>query len=164
MSLTTLARTLGTRLGRVVVVVTSGGIGVTVHYARVLALAVVLVGISALILSPSVCAQQPVSQLPLDELRALAEQGDAGAQFTLGLRCQFGLGVPEDNAEFVRWFRLAADQGHAGAQVNLWVLYANGEGVPLDDAESVRWYRLAADQGHAGAQHYLGLFYGNGAA
>ena len=28
-------------------------------------------------------------------------------------------GVPEDDAEAVRWYRKAAEQGHAGAQYNL---------------------------------------------
>ena len=39
-----------------------------------------------------------------------------------------GYGVPEDDAEAVRWHRLAADQGHAGGQNNLGLMYANGEG------------------------------------
>ena len=56
-----------------------------------------------------------------------------------------GEGVVEDDAEAVRWYRLAADQGHADAQYNLGLMYAKG--VPEDDAEAVRWYRLAADQG-----------------
>ena len=55
----------------------------------------------------------------------------------------------EDDAEAVRWYRLAADQGHADAQVFLGLKYANGEGVVEDDAEAVRWYRLAADQGRS---------------
>lgn len=40
-----------------------------------------------------------------------------------GLR-QFaeGVGVSEDDAEAVRWLRLAAEQGHAGAQVDLAVV------------------------------------------
>ena len=61
-----------------------------------------------------------------------------------------GEGVPEDDAEAVRWYRLAADV--ADAQHNLGWMYANGEGVAEDDAEAVRWYRLAADQGLADAQ------------
>ena len=73
-----------------------------------------------------------------------------------------GEGVPEDDTEAVRWFRLAADQGHALAQNNLGYMYANGEGVPEDDAEAVRWYRLAAEQGFALAQVNLGLMYDNG--
>ena len=41
-----------------------------------------------------------------------------------------GEGVPEDDAEAVRWYRLAAEQGLASAQLNLRFMYANGEGVP----------------------------------
>ena len=71
-------------------------------------------------------------------------------------------GVPKDDAEAVRWFRLAAEQGTARAQFNLGVMYDNGEGVPEDDAEAVRWYRLAAEQGYAAAQLNLGVMYANG--
>ena len=58
-----------------------------------------------------------------------------------------GRGVLKDDAEAVRWYRLAADQGLAVAQNSLGFMYANGEGVLKDDAEAVRWFRLAADQG-----------------
>ena len=92
----------------------------------------------------------------IDALRVRAEAGDAEAQFNLGVLYNNGDGVPQDDAEAVRWYRLAADQGYADAQYNLGVMYATGEGVPQDDAEALRWYRLAADQGHAGAQHNLG--------
>ena len=71
-------------------------------------------------------------------------------------------GVPQDEAEAVRWYRLAAEQGNAIAQFNLGVRYDVGRGVPLDDTEAVRWYRLAAEQGVAIAQLNLGLMYGNG--
>ena len=73
-----------------------------------------------------------------------------------------GEGVPEDDAEAVRWYRLAAEQGNATAQLNLGVMYAKGEGVPKDDAEAVRWFRLAAEQGYAAAQLNLGVMYDNG--
>ena len=58
-----------------------------------------------------------------------------------------GEGVPQDDGEAVKWFRLAADQGDVSAQFNLGVMYGAGEGVPQDDGEAVKWYRLAADQG-----------------
>jgi TPR repeat protein len=73
-----------------------------------------------------------------------------------------GQGVPEDDAEAARWYRLAAEQGLAEAQAYLGVMYANGEGVPEDDTESVRWYRLAAEQGFAVAQSYVGAMYASG--
>ena len=98
----------------------------------------------------------------LDELRALAEAGDAEAQVTLGLAYSFGRGVPQDDVEAVRWYRLAADQGDAGGQVNVGLMYADGRGVPEDDMEAVRWIRMAADQGDGDALLWLGLMYANG--
>ena len=73
-----------------------------------------------------------------------------------------GEGVLKDEAEAVRWFRLAAEQGDAGAQFNLGVMHDNGRGVLKDEAEAVRWYRLAAEQGHADAQNNLGIMHAAG--
>ena len=83
----------------------------------------------------------------ITELRRLAaEQGDARAQFALGVRHLVGEGVPQDDAEAVHWIRLAAEQGHAVAQALLGNMYADGLGVLQGHAEAVRWYRLAAEQ------------------
>ena len=57
----------------------------------------------------------------LTETRRLAEQGDADAQYNLGVRYANGEGVLKDEAEAVRWYRLSADQGNADAQFNLGV-------------------------------------------
>ncbi len=100
-----------------------------------------------------------------EELRLLAEQGQAGAQFSLGSMYIDGVHVPRDYAEAARWYRLAADQGHDGAQFSLGVMYYTGryytdqQGVAQDYGEAARWYRLAADQGHDGAQFSLGVMY-----
>src|SRR5262249_19851201 len=80
----------------------------------------------------------------------------------LGVLYSKGEGVPQDEAEALKWFRLAAAQGHARAQLNLGLLYATGEGVPQDDAEALRWFHLAAAQGEAGAQFNLGVLYYTG--
>jgi TPR repeat protein len=50
------------------------------------------------------------------DLLADAEQGDASAQFNLGLMYDNGEGVPENDIEAVKWYRLAAQQGYAKAQ------------------------------------------------
>ena len=55
----------------------------------------------------------------INELKALADQGDAEAQNNLGLRYYNGEGVTKDYAEAVKWYRKAAEQGHAEAQFNL---------------------------------------------
>ena len=106
----------------------------------------------------------------------LAEKGVARAQFFMGYMYDLGFGVPEDNKEAVKWYRLAAEQGYAraktiiydlaekgvppalrilkadaekgvaGAQFRLGRMYDFGFGVPEDDQEAVKWYRLAAKQ------------------
>lgn len=73
-----------------------------------------------------------------------------------------GRGVTQDDAEAVKWFRLAAAQGNADAQSNLGTMYGNGQGVAQDYAEVVKWFRLAAAQGNAAAQNNLGVMYRDG--
>ena len=77
------------------------------------------------------------------------------AQYALGWMYYKGRGVPQDDAEAVKWYRRAAEQGLARAQYNLGMRYSNGRGVPQNDAEAVKWYRRAAEQGHADAQNAL---------
>ena len=98
----------------------------------------------------------------LEAVRAAAEEGDAAAQFTLGVIYSTGRGVPRDDAEALRWFRLAAAQGNAEAQGSLGIMYATGHGVPRNAAEALRWYRLAAAQGNAEALGNLGSMYVTG--
>ena len=63
-----------------------------------------------------------------------------------------GWGVPKDDKQAVKWYKLAADQGNAPAQFNLGVMYDKGEGLPEDDQQAVNWYRRAAEQGLEDAQ------------
>ena len=93
--------------------------------------------------------------------RPLAEQGDAIAQFNLGIVYANGQGVPQDYAAAVLWFRKAAKQGNDSAQFNLGTMYFKGEGAPQNYATAVSWYREAAKQGHVKAQFNLGAMYDN---
>ena len=77
----------------------------------------------------------------------LAEQGHADAQFNLGLMYAKGEGVPQDDAEAVKWYRLAAEQGEARAQTNLGFMYYKGEGVPENYVRAFAWINLVAAQG-----------------
>ena len=86
----------------------------------------------------------------------LAESGDAGSQYGLGMMYGNGFGVAMDDALALKWYGLAADQGHAGAQCNLAVMHQNGWGVPLNEEEAARYYMLAAEQGVAQAMTALG--------
>ncbi len=98
----------------------------------------------------------------LREWRPLAKQGDADAQYNLGIMYERGQGVPQDDAEAVKWYCKAAEQGYASAQFNLGNMYGEGQGVPQDYAEAVKWYRRAAEQGNAGGQNNLGFMYSKG--
>ena len=88
----------------------------------------------------------------LEALRKAAEQGDVDAQFSLGFMYADGEGVPEDDAEAVRWYQKAAEQGHAEAQINLGVMYGTGEGVPEDQVLAYAWFSMAAAQGNESAK------------
>ncbi len=76
------------------------------------------------------------------------ELGNAAAQFNLGYMYANGEGVPEDDKEAVRWFRLTAEQGHAGAQSNLGSMYATGEGVTQDDISAHLWFSISEENGY----------------
>lgn len=97
-----------------------------------------------------------------DSTKSSAEQGDANAQYFLGIRYDYGNGIPENDAEAVKWHRLAAEQGLSIAQYSLGLRYDNGDGIPENDSEAVKWYRLAAEQGDADAQYNLGVMYATG--
>lgn len=47
--------------------------------------------------------------------RPLAEQGNANAQYNLGVFYDNGLGVPQDKVRAYMWFNLSAAQGREGA-------------------------------------------------
>ena len=104
----------------------------------------------------------PNNTRSLEWYRLSAEQGDALAQYNLGVKYDNGDGVPESDAEAVKWFRLAAEQGLSDAQYYLGVMHANGEGVAQNEAEAVRWFLLAAQQGDADSQYNLAVMYANG--
>ncbi len=61
---------------------------------------------------------------PISEVQKAAEQGDAMAQFNLGVMYNTGRGVAQDYKQAVAWFRKAAEQGDAMAQFNLGLMYA----------------------------------------
>jgi TPR repeat protein len=93
------------------------------------------------------------------ELRTMAEAGDATAQNRLGLMYYQGQRLPKNLAEAAKWYRKAADQGLAEAQHNLGVMFAAGEGVLRDPTEAIKWFREAADKGYGPAQNNLGVLY-----
>ena len=91
------------------------------------------------------------------DVKALADKGDAEAQFNYGLYLENGYGVSVDLASAARYYKLAADQGHAKARFNYGNCLRTGSGVSVDLSSAARYYKLAADQGLASAQFNYGL-------
>ncbi|MEM1436076.1 MAG: caspase family protein [Pseudomonadota bacterium] len=72
--------------------------------------------------------------------QALAEAGDAEAQYSLGLVYE-SLYTPARYVEAAQWYQQAAAQQHAGAQKNLSFLYEQGLGVPQDAVMAINLLR-----------------------
>ena len=58
-----------------------------------------------------------------------------------------GKGVPQDNAEAVKWYRLAAEQGYDKAQNYLGIMFELGDGVLQDNTMAHMWYNIASANG-----------------
>ncbi|ENW3249005.1 sel1 repeat family protein [Neisseria gonorrhoeae] len=76
-----------------------------------------------------------------------AEQGNAAAQFNLGVMYENGQGVRQDYVQAVQWYRKASEQGGAQAQYNLGLMYYDGRGVRQDLALAQQWLGKACQNG-----------------
>lgn len=74
---------------------------------------------------------------------ALAKDGNAEAQYVLGMMYRAGRGVTQDYKGARKWYRLAAEQGHPIAQFYLGWIYAGGKGVPRDYVQAHMWLNIA---------------------
>ena len=90
------------------------------------------------------------------QIRQMAEQGDADAQEKLGTMYARGFVIAQDHREAMNWYRKAADRGNLEAQADIGRLYRDGSGVPQDYRKALEWYRKAAERGNV--QGELGLF------
>ena len=98
----------------------------------------------------------------LEELRPLAQKGDAEAQGCLGMIYYRGKGAPLDHAQAAIWFRRAAEQDLASAQYRLALMLDQGQGLPQNRAESANWFLRAANNGHPEAQFGIGMMHFTG--
>lgn len=79
-----------------------------------------------------------------EQARTAAEGGDPKAQYDLGDYYWTGLGVPQNDAEAVKWYRRSAEEGYADAQISLALAYQVGRGVAQDNLQADTWYIIAA--------------------
>ena len=89
-------------------------------------------------------AEEDEDSASVEIIRQGAEQGDAFAQYELGVCYHKGNGVAKDAIEAVKWWRKAAEKGLAPAQSKLAGCFALGEVVPKDYVAAYMWANLGA--------------------
>jgi len=130
----------------------------------------ILAGLCILgVISLSFAADTTSNKLPAEitpeqfaEFNQQALQGDAKAQYNLGICYEKGMGMPKDEAKAVELCLKSAKNGLAEAQYMIGYRYLAGAGVARDMAEAVKWFQKAAEQGNIYAQNNLGICYAYG--
>jgi len=72
-----------------------------------------------------------------------AEQGDVGAQYKMGKRCEEGIGTAKSAELAMDWYRKAANQDHIMSQWKLGVIFYNGSGVSKNWEDADYWCNKA---------------------
>ena len=83
----------------------------------------------------------------VEEVRELAEKGDAKEQYSLGNLYYTGLFVTKDYKEAITWFRKAAEQGFPKAEYKLGFMYYFGKGTDKNLEEAYTWIMKAVEHG-----------------
>ena len=130
-----------------------------------------LIALLTLFLSLPLVAADKDKPLPEDlkSLKALAEKGDARAQFQLANKFYYGEGVGKDYVQSFEWASRSAAQDNPKAKYRLASLYLLGYGIAKDAdkamalfKECAKGIRKLAEQNDALAQLFLGVMYEKG--
>ena len=97
-----------------------------------------------------------------DQIKKLAEKGDAEAELQMGLHhILVNKGVKDDKAA-VQWFEKAARHDQIEAQYRYGLALMEGQGVVQDYKTAFYWLEKSARRGHPQAQFSLGEMYRSG--
>ena len=99
-------------------------------------------------------------QFKLDAI--MAKRGDAGAQFSIAIAYEDGVGTSKDIKQAFNWYSKAAKQGHAGAQYKMGTFYEQGRVVKKDTKAAMEWYKQAADNGSRQAKQRMSALAASG--
>jgi|TARA_R110002126_G_scaffold105860_8_gene240368 tetratricopeptide (TPR) repeat protein len=116
--------------------------------------------VNAFVIPPSIQSQAATK---LVNIQIKAKQGNADAQFLLGLMYLSGRFVIQDTEQGLYWINLAAQQQHIKAQQTLADLAFEGHKLfPRDLALAEKWYLKMIEQGDKWAHFRLGFIYSAG--
>lgn len=81
------------------------------------------------------------------------------ALYQVGKCLETGVGVGKDEAEAVKWYRMAAEHGCADAMFELSKCYTFGIGLRRNRALAAKWLQKSAEHNHVRAMFILGSWY-----
>jgi len=79
------------------------------------------------------------------QLKPLAESGNAAAQAMLGGFYHYGTVQAADFSRALLWYARAANQGDTDGMIGLATMYALGQGTVVDKAIAFKWLAIAAE-------------------
>ena len=126
--------------------------------AKFIAKSIALAFSCLLILSMPACANEADT---FKAMVALADKGDAEAQYHVGMMYNNGIGTQRDTKQAFAWFQKATASNDPLGAYKLGCYYdGQGEGVVASDAtEALKYKLVAAKAGYALAQHDVALHY-----
>ena len=92
----------------------------------------------------------------------LAREGDATAQYAIGVFHHYGVLAPAAPAQAAQWYEAAVAAGQLDAMVELGVLYSQGSGVDQDLERALALFTVAAENDIALSQYNLAYLLING--
>lgn len=106
-------------------------------------------------------ATESLRKTAIERLRTAAEHGHVKAAVTMGDTLLRGNGVPESQADAMRWYQKAADSGSLVAYMRLGDLHAS-RSSSMEAPRALEWYRKAAEANSAIAMTRLGKLFNEG--
>jgi TPR repeat protein len=97
-----------------------------------------------------------------EAMMKLAVEGDADAQYKVGIAYCLGHDVEIDYAEAADWFGRAVAQGHLPAKRELGIMHLTGDGVGTDPERAYAYLSEAAQAMDPNAMYHLALMYEQG--
>ena len=94
-----------------------------------------------------------------ENLEKLANQGNAEANYELGLRYYRGIGVGVDFTKAKECFDKAIQGGCNAASYYLGMIYYNGKGVPTNHQKAKEYFEKSDADNNVFSSYYLGKIY-----
>lgn len=92
----------------------------------------------------------------------VAEKGYAPAQYEIGVRLLYGIGLPRNISESLIWLKKSASQDYQYSLKLLGDIYSNGIFAPKNDIEAFKYYVRAAEMGNSESKYHVASMYATG--